>query len=643
MEADRESKVENRTRLLWRKRLAALWRLFREHAPALRGKFSAAVALSVAGAVLPLTFVFVIALLADRGSATLVGGLVGWAAGYSSDALAVFLGSVALVLIVGWAFEVIWFADIADEVSSEVHKSLFSSLLSQPISSYQGKGPGLVAEEYSGDLNLLRCGWGQFLRRTLKCAGLVVTAMIAMFWVEPRLSGIAVGALLVVVVLAGWLLARPLKMAAEKNNESADGVGAAEVFGETLAGLRAVKSFAMENHQRGRLRHALVGERKLEKQWFQWRLGVICGAATAVLALLIFMIWDRARAIEDGSFEMGRTVTFALLLVMLAASVVNGVAAFCSLSAAGAAAVRVREMIFRSPERLETGKHLPDSRGRLEGGIEFSGVSAQLPHGSDVGSRPFAGGSLHEVTFSVKAGHRLALVGAAESGRELVADLLLALHQPQAGDIRMDGRSVDDYPLAWLRGQIGWVPRHPHLFGGSVAENLAHARPSASEEEVRAAAEKAGALAFIEQLNDGFATQIAVTGRRHGNADPAADSGAAAFHPSERQMHQIALARVFLKDPPIVVIEGWQSEHADSAADDSTKAGGAYSAIAEAEDRLAEGRTAVLLAARLSATRDADEILVLRDGRIEDRGDHANLYEARGYYRLLCESSFGRH
>ncbi len=108
-------------------------------------------------------------------------------------------------------------------------------------------------------------------------------------------------------------------------------------------------------------------------------------------------------------------------------------------------------------------------------------------------------------------------------------------------------------------------------------------------------------------------------------------------------MHQIALARVFLKDPPIVVIEGWQPEHADSSGDDRTKAGGAYSEIAEAEDRLAEGRTAVLLAARLSATREANEILVLRDGRIEDRGDHASLYEARSYYRLLCESSFGRH
>jgi ATP-binding cassette, subfamily C, bacterial CydD len=239
--------------------------------------------------------------------------------------------------------------------------------------------------------------------------------------------------------------------------------------------------------------------------------------------------------------------------------------------------------------------------------IAFSGVGYTYPASDHA--------ALSDLTLTLEAGTRTALVGRSGAGKSTLVNLLMRFVDPDSGTISANGAEITSLPAKTWREYVALVPQRPHLFYGSVLENISLARPEASREEVEMAAELAGAAEFIQRLPDGYSTQIGERGARL----------------SGGEAQRIAIARAFLKDAPVLVLD----EPTSSLDPESERL------IQSALDRLARDRTVLVIAHRLNTVYEADTIAVLDDGRLVETGTHRELIQRGGLYSSLV-NAYGR-
>jgi ATP-binding cassette, subfamily B, bacterial MsbA len=320
-------------------------------------------------------------------------------------------------------------------------------------------------------------------------------------------------------------------------------------------------------------------------------------------AAVVVVLWQGGRLVLAGALTPGALVSFLLLAITVAAAVGSLVSLFGSYQEAVGAAQRVFELLALQPTVPEPVHPVP-LRKPVRGAVALEQVRFRYaPELHDV---------LTDVSFSIAPGEVVALVGPSGAGKTTVASLIPRFWDVTEGRITLDGVDVRELSFADLRGSIGLVPQEPALFSGSVRDNIAYGRPGATDDEVHTAARAAHALEFIERLPDGMATLVGERGIKL----------------SGGQRQRIALARVFLKDPAVVVLD-----EATSSLDNESER-----LVEEAMEELLRGRSTLIIAHRLRTVRRADRVLVLERGLVVEEGTHAELVVQAGLYGRLYQA-----
>jgi len=373
-------------------------------------------------------------------------------------------------------------------------------------------------------------------------------------------------------------------------------------FAESYAGVRVVQAFAREASSQERFDEVNNDNRVANIQantLSSMLLPVVelCNAA-ATVSVIAYGGW----LMVNGQSTLGVLVAFLAYITRFFQPIRTLTQFYNQLQAATAAAEKVFELLDEPVTVNEVPK--PITLGHVRGDVEFRDVVFSY------GREPV----LEDVSFHADPGEMIAMVGHTGAGKTTIASLLSRFYDPVEGAILLDGYDLRELSFKTLRQSIGLVLQDNFLFSGTIADNIRYARPSASDEEVEAAARVANADDFIQRLPQGYATQVL--------------ERAANLSLGQRQL--IAIARAVLANPRVLILD-----EATSNIDSQTEL-----LVQKALHKLLAGRTSLVIAHRLSTIRAADEVLVLDAGRIVERGSHNELLRKRGHYFELYQQQF---
>ncbi len=528
----------------------------------------------------------------------------------------VFLGSAGLsdqqsALLVLLAVGVtralaIWLGDsaagrVAAGVQTRLRRRLFEHIMALGPAFTQGERSGELAAAVVQGIDALDAYFSQYLPRLALAALVPLTILIVVF---PRdlLSGVVLLVTAPLIPLFMILIGNLADALTRRQYRSLSRMSAH--FLDVLQGLTTLKAF-------GRNRDQVQAIERITGEFREATMGVLRVAFLSALVLeMVGTISTAIVAVEIGLRLLYARMAFvdALFILLLAPEYYLPLRALGASFHAGmsgvAAAGRIFEVLDRpAPPATST--------------IDLVSVSVMLIRFEDVhvayedGTRP----ALNGVSFTLHPGEKIALVGPSGAGKSTLINLLLRFVDPAAGAIRVDGLPLGSLPPDWWRSQVAWVPQRPYLFNDSAAANIALARPDASADDIRRAADLAHAAEFIEALPQGYETPIGERGARL----------------SGGQAQRIALARAFLKDAPLVLLD-----EATANLDPALEA-----LIRKSIRRLLADRTALIIAHRLNTVTAANRVIVLDGGRVAQIGSHTELSQVDGPYRRLVAAYGG--
>ena len=491
---------------------------------------------------------------------------------------------------------------VAGRVSLGVEVDLRNRLYGQfqrlELSFFDRQQTGQLMSRATVDLQSVRFFLGYGLIFIAQSIVTILLAAAAMFALQPALAAISLAPVPFVVLIA-WRYGKHARPAIQEAQQRIAEL-TADVE-ENISGVRVVKAFAQEQRQLDRFSRSVgrVFSQQMLATKIQARYSPMISFLPSLGLALILLVGGRQ--VISGSLSIGAFAAFYAYLLMLISPMQTLGYMLSAAQRAAASGARIFEILDRDPEMTvpDGAPALPEGNGR----VHFAGAGLTFA-GSP---RP----ALHDVNLEIEGGETVALVGAMGSGKTALVSLLPRLYDVTEGSVTIDGADVRGVDLGSLRHEIAVVTDDPFLFSATVHDNIAYGRPEATRDEVVAAARAAQADGFIQGLPNGYETMIGERG----------------LTLSGGQRQRIAIARAIVTDPRILILDD-----ATSSVDASTE-----QEIKVALRAVMSGRTTLIVAHRLSTIALADEIVVLADGTVAARGNHAQLLAESDLYRQIVE------
>lgn len=503
-------------------------------------------------------------------------------------------------------FRVVLFTNVTESTLRDLRSDVFQRLLHLPMDFFNRNTVGELTSRLSSDITqiqeTLRTTVAEFFRQIV----MIVGGISILLFISWKLALIMLGTVPVIAIVAVIFGRFIRRLAKEAQDKTANANATAE---EALTGIGNIKAFTNELLSMRRFTNAINEIKRLNIKSGLWRGVFVSFVVFCMFGAIVFIIWQGLLLTEGPhpGLAKGDLYSFLMVTLLMAASIGSLPDFYAGIQKSIGATEKLMNLLTEISEKeLFTGTATPT----ITGAITFDNVHFSYPQRPDISV-------LNGISFSIGSNQTLALVGASGGGKTTIASLVLNYYPDYSGEILFDNQSSKDIDLNYLREHIAVVPQDVILFAGTIYENIAFGKPTASKEEVEAAALQANAFEFIQRFPDGFETQVGDRG----------------IQLSGGQKQRIAIARAILKNPTILILD-----EATSALDSESE-----KLVQDALDQLMKGRTSIVIAHRLSTIRNADKIIVLQNGLVAESGNHTELLATNGLYAdlLKLQNSLG--
>ncbi|MEK9865028.1 MAG: ABC transporter ATP-binding protein [Euryarchaeota archaeon] len=521
-------------------------------------------------------------------------GDMGW-----SDPRDQFLILVALTVVI-WVLEslfeyfyaVLW-RNLAQTAQHELRMSAYKHIQDLEMRWFSEQTTGGLMAIMNDDVNQLERFLDQGATDLLQVATTVIVVGGIMFYIAPEVAILAIIPVPIIVIGSFMFQRRIGERYTRVREEVAD---LNSLLNNNLSGITTIKSFTAEEREIERVRAASETYRKANQSAIRLSASFVPLIRMAILFAFTANMLVGGWMALDGRLSIGAYSVIVFITQRLLWPLTRLGQTFDLYQRAMASTARVLDLLDTDIGIVEGDVSIE----RVSGDIEFLDLGFSYQ-----GREPVYKG----LSLKINSGETLGIVGSTGAGKTTLMSLLMRLHDPQSGSVKLDGIDVRDLTLECLRGSIALVSQNTTLFPGSVRDNILYGKPNATEEEVLNSANIAEAMEFIRTLPDGWETEVGEDGHRL----------------SGGQRQRLAIARAVLKDAPILVLD-----EATSNVDNETEA-----ALQRSIEKLSKNRTTIIIAHRLSTVRNADRIAVLDSGGITEMGSHDELIQLSGLYSRL--------
>lgn len=543
-----------------------------------------------------MTFPYLLKVLIDSAH----GSAKGFFANYTPNSVALIMVGVLVIQMVISYLRIYLLTYVGENAVADLRKDIYQRLMAMPMNFYAQNRVGELSSRITADANQIQDAVTSMLAEMLR--GLVTMALgiVLISFISIKMTGLMLSVVPVIVVIALVFGKYIRNMSRKAQDQLAD---SNTVVQETLLGISNVKAFTNEWYELGRYRKSINEVVSLSIRNSSFRGLFVSSMLFSAFGTIVLVVWYGTGLMQAGQLSFGDLTAFVVYTAFVAGTMAGFAELFTQLQKTLGATQRVRELLKEEVEDVAVEDIKVEDKYKLTGDVTVEHVKFSYPSRKEITV-------IKDLNLHARSGQQIAIVGPSGAGKSTIVSLLLRFFEPDSGKILFDGKDVNSIPLSQLRKQMALVPQDILLFGGTIYENIAYGKPNATQEEIENAARKANAHEFISRFPEKYQTVVGDRGIKL----------------SGGQRQRIAIARAILKDPVILLLD-----EATSSLDSESE-----SLVQDALQNLMKDRTSFVIAHRLSTIRSADQILVLEDGKVKEKGTHHELIGIEdGLYRNL--------